>query len=321
MHSHRIAAGALCSVLLGTLGACTIRDDSTRSNQIEGLRILAIGSEPADLVLGETAEIRALVYDEEERTVAYQWSWCMSRGGADEGFACNIEEAELQAVWDALDTGVDLPSYDLGTGETASFEMVFEAEQAFGICQALTQDDPEPQLALFTCLSGLGLSIQLEVTAGSDTVVGIKEIPVLLDGDQRNVNPSIGPNFTRTLRGGGELATDEPFETEGIYDVVADINIDQSETFLPAEREGLPPPEPRGESLFLSWFVTTGSTHRKGEQRTSYFHEGDIESLTENVWDMPFDLEDSEARLFLVLRDERDGTSWTEFSFDVVEAR
>ena len=150
--------------------------------------------------------------------------------------------------------------------------------------------------------------------------MAIKDIPVLLDGDERNLNPAIGPGFTRRLRGGGELAPEDPFETEGIYDVVADVDVDQSEIFLPAAQEGVPPPEPRGESLFLSWFVTTGSTHRKGEQRTAYFDTGSLDSLTENTWDMPFDLEATEARLYLVLRDERGGTDWTEFTFSVVEA-
>lgn len=320
MQRHRILVGPLCLSLLGALGACTIRDDSTRSNQIEGLRVLAISSEPADLILGETAEIRALVYDEEEREVSYQWSWCLSRGGADEGYGCNIEEAELQAVWEELDTGIELPSYDLGTDETASFEMVFEPEQALGICQALTEDDPDPQLALFNCLSGLGLSIQLQVSAGSDSITALKEIPVLLDGDERNQNPVIGPQLTRTLRGGGELEPDEPFVTEGIYDIVADLALDQSEIFTPAPQEGLPPPEPRNESLFMSWFVTTGSTHRKGERRTVFHDGGTIENLIENTWDMPYELEDTEARLYIVVRDERDGTNWAEYNFTVEEA-
>ncbi|MCP4447156.1 MAG: hypothetical protein GY811_17680 [Myxococcales bacterium] len=320
MPSHQFVSGVLCLALVGASAACTIRDDSTRANQIEGLRVLAIGSTPADVVLGDTAEISALVYDEDERPVSYQWSWCLSRGGADDGFACNIDEADLQTAWQSLDTGVDMPGYDLGTGETASFEMVFEPEQAFALCQILTEGEPDSQIALFTCLSGLGLSIQLEVTAGSDTIVAIRDIPVLLAGDERNQNPVVGTEFTRTLRDNDELGPDDPFVAERIYDVVADVGIEQSETFLPPEKEGLPPPEPRGEALFLSWFVTTGSTHRKGSQRTSYFDEGTIENLIENSWDMPYELEDTEARLFLVLRDERDGTSWAEYRFDVVEA-
>jgi len=315
MSSHRIATRALCLALVGAVSACTIRDDSTRSNQIEGLRILALASEPADLVQGESATFSALVFDEEERRVSYQWSWCLSRGSSEEGYLCNISESDLERAWTELDPGVELPPYDLGTAETASFEAFFEPDQAFGLCEILSRDTSEPELELFTCLSSLALSVELTVTAGSDQIVANKDVPILVVGDERNQNPVIGPNFTRTLRNGVELGATAPFQLEGIYDVVADVDETQSETFLPAAREGLPPPEPRGESLFLSWFVTVGSTHRKGEQRSSYFDTGSIESLTENIWDMPFELEDTNARLFLVLRDERGGTSWIEHTF------
>ncbi len=320
MPRHQSVATALCFVLAAA-SACTIRDDSTRANQIEGLRVLALASEPADLVQGETTTISALVFDEEERAVRYQWSWCISRGSSEEGYQCNISEADLESAWSELETGVELPAYDLGTGETASFEMFFEPQQALGLCEILSRDAAEPDLQLFTCLSTLGLSIELRVTAGSDQIVAIKDIPILIEGNERNQNPVIGPNFERTLRNGPRLEDTDPFRLEGIYDVVADVDASQSETFLPAARDGLPPPEPRGESLFLSWFVTVGSTHRKGEQRTSYFDEGSIESLTENTWDMPFEREDSSARLFLVLRDERGGTSWAEHTFALEEAR
>lgn len=319
MSSHCISVGALCLALIGTVGACTIRDDSTKSNQIEGLRVLALASEPADLIQGESATISALVYDQEERSVSYQWSWCISRGNSEEGYQCKITESDLQSAWAELNTGITLPPYDLGTAETASFEMFFEPDQAFGLCEILSRDATDPELQLFTCLSSLGLSIELIATAGSDQIVAIKDIPILVDGDERNQNPAIGPNFTRTLREGAELGSADPFRLEGIYDVVADVDVAQSETFLPAAREGLPTPEPRGESLFLSWFVNLGSTHRKGEQQTSYFDMGSIDSLTENTWDMPFTFESSNARIFLVLRDERGGTSWSEFSFTLEE--
>lgn len=322
MPSRSVVFGALClAVAAVASAACTIRDDSTRANQIEGLRVLGVASEPADLVQGESTTISALVFDQDDRAVSYQWSWCIARGTSEDGYLCSITEPDLEAAWAELNTGVELPPYDLGTGETASFEMFFEPEQAFGLCEILTRDDAEPELGLFTCLSSLGLSIELRVTAGADQIVAIKDIPILVDGDERNQNPVIGPNFTRTLRGGAELGAGEPLQLEGVYDVVADIDVSQSETFLPAAREGLPPPEPRGESLFLSWFVTVGSTHRKGEQRTSYFDTGSIESLIENTWDMPFELETSTARIFLVLRDERGGTTWAEHSFTLEEER
>jgi hypothetical protein len=285
------------------------------------LRVLGIASAPADLTTGETATLSALVYAPNAEAVSYQWSWCPSRSGADDGFACLIDETELQAAWATLDTGITLPPYNLGTGETASLELVFEASQAFALCDLLTRDEPIPELALFTCLSGLGLSIELRVTTATEEVVALKTIPVVETGAPRNANPVLGPALMVSHQGGAPLATDEALRAEEIYEVVADVAPDQSETFLPEAKEGQDPPEARGETLFLSWFVTTGSTHRKGDERTSYFDGGDFEEFKTNVWDMDFDIKTNTARLFLVLRDERNGISWSDYSFALEEAR
>ncbi len=321
MYRHRLCLIALGLAFVAASPACTIRDDSTRANQLESLRVLGIASEPADLISGETAALSALVYEPDGNPVSYQWSWCISRAGSDKAFACNYEEAELQAAWAELDTGTILPSYDLGSDETASFALNFEAAQVVDLCTILTRDEANLQEALFSCLSGLGLSIELRVSSGDQEVVALRDITVLQEGEERNLNPQLGPDLLITDQAGGELAADDPLRAEAIYDLVADVAEDQSEVFTPAPQEGLPPPEARGESLFLSWFITQGATHRKGEQRTSFNDGGDFTDLVENVWEMPFDPSSDQARIFLVLRDERGGTSWIEHSYSLLGAR
>ena len=95
MTIRRLACGVITFSLMVTLGACTIRDDSVRENQLESLRVLGIASSPADLSIGETATLSTLVYAPENQPPSYSWSWCPARGGGDEGFACLIDEAEL----------------------------------------------------------------------------------------------------------------------------------------------------------------------------------------------------------------------------------
>ncbi len=320
MCSRRIVAWVGSLALLAALSACTIRDDSTRENQLESLRVLGIASSPADLTTGDVASLSALVYEPTGQTPSYQWSWCPARGGADDDFACLISEAELQAAWATLNTGTTLPPYDLGTGETAAVELVFDTSQVFAICELLSVDQPEPELALFACLARLGLSIELRVTTATEEIVALKSIPVVEADAERNQNPAIGSGIALVQRGGGVLQPGDPLRAERVYDLTVDIDLSESETFLPEAQEGQDPPVPQGEALFLSWFVTTGSTHRKGDVRTSYFEGGELESLVENTWDMDFDITTDTARLFLVLRDERTGISWTEYQFDLLEA-
>lgn len=321
MRSRGLASTGIILALLGTLNACTIRDDSVRENQLENLRVLGIASFPADVAPGESAALSALVYAPEGQTVSYQWSWCPSRAGSNEGFACLIDEAELQAAWATLNTGTTLPAYDLGTAETASIELAILPEQAIAVCDILTSDEPDREVALFTCLSGLGLNIELRVTTATEEVLAVKSIPVVAPDAERNLNPAIGTEIMVFQQGGGLLDPGAPLRAEEIYDLVVEVDPNEGDIYTPEPQEGKDPPEPQREGLFLSWFVTTGSTHRKGQVRTTFFEGGDLENFTENTWDMDFEISTDIARLFLVLRDERGGISWTDYSFDLLGAQ
>jgi hypothetical protein len=321
MRSRGIASAGITLVLAAALSGCTVRDDSVRENQLESLRVLGIASFPADISTGETAALSALVYAPEGQTISYQWSWCPAQAGADGAFACLIDEADLQAAWATLNTGTVLPGYDLGTAETASVELAIEVEDAITLCELLTVDQPNREIALFTCLSSLGLNIKLRVNTAEEEVIAIRSIPIVAPDAERNQNPAIGTELTISQRGGGLLEPGDSLRAEEIYDIAVEIDPDEGEIYTPAPQEGQDPPEPQREGLFLSWFVTTGSTHRKGEVRTSYFEGGDFEEFRENTWDMDFDITTDIARLFVVLRDERGGISWADFSFGLEEAQ
>ena len=87
-----------------------------------------------------------------------------------------------------------------------------------------------------------------------------------------------------------------PLKTRSAYLLEADVAETEAEVFTPPAEDGLPDPDPRKESLFLSWFVTTGVTHRDdGDIRTVVHEGGEFSSLIENRWEMPFDLETAKA--------------------------
>ena len=116
-------------------------------------------------------------------------------------------------------------------------------------------------------------------------------------------------------------APGEPFRPDVSYKIRVGVDEDQAERTDEGERE----------ELRITWFVTPGDTRgdnergpssRDGNQRTA-FVEGttDFEDLLENLWSMPVKPHTTEARLFVVLRDNRGGGSWAEHRFNVAEAK
>jgi len=314
-----IRAFALVAALLST-AACTIEE--VTPSELERLRVLGIRSDPPDLALGEQATLSALVFEPDDSPLAYAWSWCPLRGDAEAGYLCRLDEAELQAAWAELGTGAVLPTYDLGTGETATFDLVIDPELAFGLCTALTRDDPDPDSALWLCLNDFELSFELRVTTADDEVFAFRSVPVVDEEDPRNTNPDPTGDIVFSFPDlPDELAPGDPLRVKQTYEVTVDISPDQSETFVPKPEEGLPPPEPRLESLFLSWFVTTGEIEGSFDEpsRTSFVDGGSFDALLTNTWEVGRE-PGEEARLLLVLRDERGGIGWIEHDFGVLEA-
>lgn len=312
--------------------ACNIKDDTPRFNQLDRLRVLGVRAEPADLVVGESATLSALVYAPGDPDIHYEWSWCPARSGPEEAFTCAIAEPQLIEIWDALEPGFDLPPYDLGTGETAQVWHVFPEEVAFGICEALMADEGSDRGAVLSCLKGLELSVRLRVVAGDDAVVAIKTVRLQVgkpEPGERNHNPD--PSGELQVRRSGDLAEvkpDAPLLFDQTYDLRAGFEPEQAEHFTPDKTRGGTPPEPRRETLIMTWFVTMGTTTMEGDGpkfgeggRTS-FVDGSMQfqDVLENAWQLPFEDPRDEARLYLVLRDERGGMGWVEHRFDVQEA-
>ncbi|MEO8182236.1 MAG: hypothetical protein ABI895_25655 [Deltaproteobacteria bacterium] len=315
------------------LAACGGSDDRALFSELDRLRVLAVRSEPADLAVGEVATLSALTYEPDQRELEYAWSWCPSRQELADGGACRIEEEDLRRAWDTLDTGRELPPYDLGSNREAGLTNVFGADVLSPLCAALSAEKADPEQAALSCLLDLGVSVSLSVRSPEQELTAVKRL-VLLEGDidasERNQNPAPTGELLvrdvqedRLIEEGGSLVADHE------YDLRLVLDESLSEPFLPSAPAGAGMGESRRETLVMSWFVTEGSFPSAdgfgdgggplgdggGERTTFVDGQNDFGALLVNRWRLPRRLDSSEATLVLVLRDERGGVGWAEHRY------
>ncbi len=335
------------SLPLALVQACALvacgefSDDEARFSELDRLRVLAVRSEPADLVPGEVATLSALTFEPRQRELEYAWSWCPSRREIPEGGTCRIEEVDLRAAWDALDTDRELPPYDLGTNAEAELTHVFTPDVLEPLCAALSANEQDMEQALLTCLLGLEVSVGVSVRSAGEEVTAVKRL-VLLAGDIEALERNQNPAPTGELQVSDVL--DEMFVAEGgallpEHEYALDLVLDEAvaESFLPIALPGAALGERRRETLVMSWFAThgefvaedgpgdgdlgdgdgdgPGGGGGEGERTTFVDGQNDFGALLENQWVLPRTLDSSEATLVLVLRDERGGVGWAQHRF------
>jgi hypothetical protein len=318
------------------LGACgDFSDDEARFSELDRLRVLAVRSEPADLLVGDVATLSALTFEPEQRELEYAWSWCPSRRDIADGGGCRIEEAELQRAWDTLDTGRELPAYDLGTSREAELAHVFSADVLSPLCAALSAGEADAEQAALSCLLELEVSVSLSVRSADAEVTAVKRLVLLgedIDATERNQNPApTGELLVRDIREDRLLEDGDTLAADHEYALSLVLDESTSEPFLPSALPGAELGERRRETLVMSWFVTEGSfpsdglfgdgdgpiAGGEGERTTFVDGQSDFSALLGNEWRLPRRLESSEATLVLVLRDERGGVGWAEHRFAV----
>ena len=281
-------------------------------NQVTGFRLLGIGADAPTLADGESAQLSALVT---ETGATYAWSWCPLTQGQAGGYACAISHDQLQAVADqALGAGqVTVPPYDLGSGETATFDYPVPPELLAAVCDFIKQNDVPDVADVPSCDGRYEMKIRLE-TAGSDnSVIGVRDVDLLYqDGLERNANPTID-SVVAVDPSGAEVTLDPSAPTQLSRDVdytlQVDVAADQAQTYMAPPVEG-GPPVPTRENLFVTWFYEAG---KMDKIRTSYLQDSqDLTNLRENHWRTPTTDERAEATttLWFVIRDDRGGISW-----------
>lgn len=304
------------SLLFGfALGALALASgcepDYTPYHELEGFRVLAVRAEKPALREGESSALEALVFleDGDPRALRFAWSWCPLRLPSSAGGECALSEAQV-----AMLLGVPSVSFDLGT--EASPELVYpgSAEAVRAACE----NQAAAEIAvLLDCEGGLPISVRADVTFGGKTIRVHKEVRLMFEAEAPNVNPSLGAVSFRLADSKDALLPWTEADAARLmlgkeYELAVEVPASAAESFVPRATEVEPNPEPRRESLFITWFTTTGSVLKA----RTWFLDGSIEfaELGDNEWSLPKagDEEQGSARLILVLRDERGGVDWLE---------
>lgn len=287
-------AGSLAGLLLA---ACD--SDFEPYGELSSLRVLAIGSTPATLAPGETALLTPLLYVPGEEPVTSSWSWCPVEALDDDGLSCPLAEAEASLALGATVT------YDLGSAEVARFEHSFEPASLARFCSGAAL--AAASLGAIDCSEGLPVQIRHRVSSASDSVESVRRLRLRFSTEQpSNENPVV--DGVSALVAGTPLALDDaatvllPRETE----------VELEATLTESVAEPLPAAlgERTREQLVLTWFIEAGET-RYG--RTSFVEASlPLARALRNTWTLPSATEHAaaEARLIVVVRDDRGGVGW-----------
>lgn len=299
-----LAPAVVLALLAGPAAGCS--DSFDPYNRLSGLRVLAVKSEPAAPAPGETTTLSPLVYVPPGDAVAgLRWSWCPFPGPANQGYPCLISEEELARLGGGA--AEDIPPYDLGGGETATFEHTLDPALLAAVC-AGTADQPE----LLDCEGGF--PVQIKLTARSESGEEVDSVRTLrlrfTDEHEPNLNPIV--QGLRAVVGddeveiGAEPDVTLPRREDTI--VRAEVPEESIETYTGADEDG--DRGERKEQLILTWFVESGDTK---SQRTTFIDDVEpLEDAVENEWspDAPVDYPRDTSAIVVVVRDDRDGVAW-----------
>jgi len=275
-------------------------------NRLTSLRVLAIRSEPAAPGPGETTTLDSYIYLTAGDSIAsMSWSWCPFPGPANQGYPCLISEDELAALGGG--SAGDVPPYDLGQGETATFQHTIDPGLLAAVC-AGTADQPE----LLDCAGGFPVQIKLTVRSQSGEEVDSVRTLRLRFSDEHDPNQNPWAEGLLAVLDGGETDIGSeptvtlPRSTETV--VRAKVPADVIETYTGTDDNGAP--EEKLEQIILTWFVESGDTK---SMRTTFIDGIEpLEDAVENEWtpDGPEDYPGDTSQIVVVVRDDRDGVAW-----------
>jgi hypothetical protein len=289
-------------------------------NELQGFRVLALRASLPSLREGETTSLDALTFVEGEASPAlrYRWSWCPARLPTAAGGDCALDEAAFARM---LGLPEDAISYELGEEETAELTYPGDAALYLAACQNAAGASDDAAL-VFSCEGGFPISVRAEITYLEQTIRVQKEVRLLFGDLPANENPELGevsfvPAGSKDAQPWPE---DEaaPLTLGGRHELRVSVDDSSAERFVPPATVVDPEPEERPESLYITWFVSSGAIE---QSRTSFIKDGvTLAEFGKNEWLLPKsgDEKRDSARLFLVLRDERGGVSWLSREVELV---
>jgi hypothetical protein len=297
------------AVLIGILGATwggACGDDFSPYNRLDKLRVLAIRSEPVAPAPGESAALTALIYAPPGETVTLAWSWCPFAGPSGQGYPCLVDEAALVA-WSG--GAPDLPPFDLGGGEGASFANTFDPGLLRELCAGEVAGAALPEIP--DCTGGFPALIKVVVRSSRDEVVAVRPLRLLFESA---TEPSLNPEIDGViLRVNGQASDVDDLGTAVIPRSVETplaivVSESAAERFTAADDRGQP--IAARERLFFTWFVEAGETEH---ERTSFIEGAtSFADASENHWTVPRSEDEprDRARIIIVARDSRGGVGW-----------
>ena len=275
---------------------------------IKNLRVLAISAEPADLVLGETMVLEALVSAPDDSDVTYQWEWCPFTEGADAYYACPVddEDPELQEL------------FDLGIDETATLDSFTALLVVSAICEGLEEgladlgeyEDLLEYIDLPDCDLGMDVTIRLTVSTPDMERVAIKRVFIWLDEPeepQRNRNPVIEAIEVDDEALAQDIVLDAEPKQE--LDWYVDVPADALEAYLlRSDTDG----EERRETITYD-FYSTGGTWEGDKEWGSYADDEFVmrADAGKAALTLPANKAGEAIDTFFVVRDDRGGITWT----------
>lgn len=310
--------GALACVL-----ACAgCDDDFDPVTRLKTLRVLAIQSDPIAPAPGEATTFRPLIYTlAAEPVLTYAWSWCPLPGPASQGYPCAVSETDLAAL--AATAGAPagaLPPYDLGAGPTATFTHTVPPALLQAVCGQVAARNGSGGGAQCPA-EGLAVQIKLVVTTATDQIVTVRRLRLRLDNSEL---PNTIPVITGLVAeiGGAQvpIGKDAALVLPRAKATTIRALVPPSDSEPTAQDPEDPTALPQ-ERLNVSWFVESGDVDNA---RTGFIAASDdartdaekFDRLTRNKWTpgRTRDYPASTSRLIAVIRDSRDGVSWTEGS-------
>lgn len=278
------------------IGACG--GDFDPFNRIQALRVLAIRSEPVSPQVGETTELDALIYTPDRASVRHSWSWCPVPGSANQGYPCAVSESQLEML------GLPKLSFDLGQEPSAHLNVALAPAVLSRLCQGAAGSGFE-----LDCSEGFPIQIKLTASTDDDQVIAVRTLRLRFDPSQAaNQNPKIGA-LSASI--GGQIVpfdgTVLPRKIKTKIFAAAPATDPEVRTRMDDQGNSLT----GRERLILTWFVETGETKF---ERTNFI-DGSVgldQALT-NEWEpgATKDYPRETARLLVVMRDDREGVTWT----------
>lgn len=262
---------------------CACDSDLPVSSEVDGLRILAISAEGPWAHPGLPSRLSALVVGGPE--VAYSWRWCPTTEGGAAAHQCPYHSDELPS---------QIPGLDLGTAATATLTVPEEIDWAL-LCElSRAADCAGDRLSVF---------VRLEVSSADDHLVGVKELPVVRNN---HIHQNPGINGLTLLRSTGQSTRMEGPMAEAAVSPAEEVELE-----LHLSPESAETVQGGVETLAVSWFADGGSmdigrTRPEEDNRTAV-----------NRWTAPDATEEPIVNIYVVVRDDRGGTSWASYTVTV----